>query len=200
MQNKPIIAAFDFDGTLTYRDSLLPFLFFTHKYFGTLQKLFLLLPKFLGFVLGFVTRQAIKEAIVSKFFKGYSIERLTEWGEAFATQILDSKIRPGAFKKIRWHLDQGHRCILVSANLEIYLRPWAYAHGFSDILASGFELSKEGQITGKLKGKNCWGPEKTQRLEQLLGLKESYVLYAYGDSRGDQELLELADYPFYRAL
>ncbi|WP_059360450.1 HAD family hydrolase [Parachlamydia acanthamoebae] len=198
MTEKPIIAAFDFDGTLTYRDSLLPFLFFTHSRLETLKKLFILLPQFAEFELGLVTRQAIKEAILTRFFEGDSIEKVAELGRAFAEQILDSKIRPKGAEKIQWHLAQGHRCVLVSANLEIYLRPWALAHGFSDIVASELELTQNKRITGQLAGKNCWGPEKTKRLEQLLGPKEGYVLYAYGDSRGDQELLELADYPFYR--
>ena len=45
-------------------------------------------------------------------------------------------------------------------------------------------------------GKNCWGTEKVRRLQELVGSKEGYVLYAYGDTRGDRELLEYADHPF----
>jgi HAD superfamily phosphoserine phosphatase-like hydrolase len=87
----------------------------------------------------------------------------------------------------------------VSASIDLYLRPWAERYGFEEILASTLEVDSKGNVTGKLKGKNCCGVEKTKRLTNYLGPKETYQLYAYGDSLGDQELLALADYPFYRS-
>jgi hypothetical protein len=50
-------------------------------------------------------------------------------------------------------------------------------------------------LTGRLLGKNCYGPEKVQRLKTLLGSLEDYVIYTYGDSKGDRELLAIAQYP-----
>ncbi len=108
------------------------------------------------------------------------------------------RIKPQAMERLHWHKQQGHDCILVSASLELYLVPWAKRHGFQDILASRLEIDQKGRVTGQLIGKNCWGAEKRRRLIELLGPQKYYQLYAYGDSRGDQELLEIADYPFYR--
>jgi HAD superfamily hydrolase (TIGR01490 family) len=116
-------------------------------------------------------------------------------GQAFARKRIPALIRPKRLKILQNHLDQGHRCILISASIELYTHPWAEAAGFSNALTSQLEVDNEGKITGKLKGKNCRGPEKVRRLEELLGPKSDYILYAYGDSAGDRQLLEVADHP-----
>ena len=80
--------------------------------------------------------------------------------------------------------------------MDLYLEPWAKLNHFDDLICSRLEIDGSQKITGKLKGLNCWGPEKSRRLLELLGPKENFVLYAYGNSRGDHEMLELSDYPF----
>ena len=72
--------------------------------------------------------------------------------------------------------------------------------GFNDLICTQLETDENGLITGKIKGNNCWGVEKINRLENLLGTKDQYELYAYGDSRGDLELLDNADHAFYRKM
>jgi len=99
--------------------------------------------------------------------------------------------------RLQWHLEQGHRCIIVSASIDIYLEPWAESFGVHDVICSRL-ASPNGFVTGKLMGANCWGPEKVRRLEEEFGNLEDYNLFAYGDSRGDRELLAAADHPFYR--
>ncbi|MGA7953290.1 MAG: HAD-IB family hydrolase, partial [Gloeobacterales cyanobacterium] len=96
----------------------------------------------------------------------------------------------------RWHQSQGHRTILVSASLAIYLQPWAQRMGIQDVLGTDLEV-KQGRFTGKIKGKNCYGPEKLARLQHLINM-EHCCLHAYGDSKGDRELLSVAQYPYYR--
>ena len=80
------------------------------------------------------------------------------------------------------------------------MRPWALKTGFDDVIASHLETREDGRITGNLLGENCFGIEKVRRLEALLGPKSGYTLYAYGDSRGDRELLSSADYAYYRKI
>lgn len=145
-------------------------------------------------------RQIAKETILKRMVGGMPIEVLRTEGEHFALGLLKSKIRPEGMQKLLWHKQQGHRCVLISANLDVYLEPWAVYAGFHDLICSKLEVNQKGNATGKLTGLNCWGPEKTHRLLQLLGPKENFILYAYGDSKGDRPLLELADYPFYRRL
>ncbi|MEJ1959737.1 MAG: HAD-IB family phosphatase [Nitrosomonadales bacterium] len=88
--------------------------------------------------------------------------------------------------------------MIISASLELYVQPWGTSAGFDDVIATKLEMAGDGCTTGKLSGANCFGIEKIRRLEALLGTREGYTLYAYGDSRGDRELLSSADYAYYK--
>jgi HAD superfamily hydrolase (TIGR01490 family) len=194
------IAIFDFDHTMTDRDSLLPFLFYMQGFWKTIYLLIILSPAFAKYAIGLLSRQRMKEEILIRFFGGELFSDLQKLGKDYAAQQLDSYLRPEALKRLAWHQAQGHRCLLVSASLELYLKPWAMRHGFEEVLGSCLEVTPVGQVTGRLIGLNCWGPEKERRLRAYLGSIECVQLYVYGDSQGDREILALADYPFYRKL
>ncbi len=83
--------------------------------------------------------------------------------------------------------------MLVSASLSLYLEPFADAVGFDDVIATRLE-EDSGYLTGRLYGRNVRGPEKAARLRGLLG-PDLAELWAYGDSAGDRQLLEMADHP-----
>lgn len=191
-----IVAAFDFDGTLTYSDSLQFFLLKRFGYFKVLINLIPLLPYFIGFAFGWISRQSTKEAVLTQFFKDISIETLNQWGKEYADGVLNELLRPEIVQKLKWHQNEGHCCILVSASLRFFLQPWADRNGFERLICSELQISSDGKVTGRLDGKNCWGPEKVRRILEVLGPKETFYLYAYGDSNGDKELLDLADKPF----
>ncbi len=188
------IAAFDFDGTITYRDTLLPFFRYVTGLPKTCFKLAIQSPTLIGFATGKYTRQDVKEKFLTRFFKEMSAEELREKGEAYAKGPLMDKLKPEAVQRLRWHQEKGHRCILVSANLDVYLEPWHRLMGFDELICSQLEVV-DGRMTGKLVGNNCWGPEKEVRVRKQVGT--GHLLYAYGDSRGDAELLEMADFPFF---
>lgn len=196
---KPVVAAFDFDGTLTHRDTLLPFLLYVFGPFRCLVNSVYLLPILAGYAFGFIRNDIAKTKVLRRFLAKMDFSELQIYARNFAELKLPTLLRSDAMERLHWHKQQGHRCILVSASLEIYLRPWASQAGFSDILGSRLETGSDSQrISGNLLGKNCFGPEKLRRLENLLGNRDDYILYAYGDSRGDKELLSAADYPFFR--
>ncbi|NJM57754.1 MAG: HAD-IB family hydrolase [Synechococcales cyanobacterium RU_4_20] len=144
---------------------------------------------------------SIKETLISQYFDGFDITQLETAGLRFATESLDQWLNPQALERLCWHQAQGHRVVIVSANLEVYLKPWAARYGIAedDVIASKLALNAEAKITGKLEGNSCYGPEKVSRLEATLGPLDQYYLYAYGDSKGDRELLACADEPFYRS-
>jgi phosphatidylglycerophosphatase C len=196
--NKSIVAAFDFDHTLIDRDSLLPFLFYAQGPIKTSVKLISLVPDFIRYGIRSLSRQEIKERILTCFFKGWSYHDLERLGKDYADNVLDHFVKTEALQKIRWHQTQGHRCIVVSASPHFYLSPWASRHGFEAVLSSVLQIDPQNSVTGHLIGINCWGPEKVRRLLEYLGPRESFQLYAYGDSHGDSELLEIADFPFYQ--
>lgn len=195
MSKLPIVAAFDFDATLTYRDSLFPFLLFTHGYYKAFLNFLICTPILIGYVMGLRNRQQTKERILKQFYQGRSLSEMQKWGKEYVERGIE--VKPEAMERLRWHQHQGHRCVIVSASIDVYLNYWGAKMGIADVLCSQVEVSR-GQMTGKLIGHNCRAEEKVRRLEKLLGPKENYILYAYGDSQGDRQMIDLADYPFYR--
>lgn len=197
---KPVVAAFDFDGTLTRRDTLLPFLLHTLGAAAVARHALALSTTLVGYALGLIGNGVAKEQVLVRCLAGMRIDELQQEAERFAALILPGLLRQETLQRFDWHKQQGHRCVVISASLELYVRPWAQRAGFDDVIATHLETLETGRITGKLSGANCFGIEKVRRLEALLGEREGYSLYAYGDSRGDRELLSSADYPYYRQI
>jgi HAD superfamily hydrolase (TIGR01490 family) len=195
---RPVVAVFDFDGTLTRRDSLLPFLRRIAGAWGFWFGIVRLAPWLIAYALRVIPNHRAKRAVLAHFLAGRALADVSESARRFSVQELNALLRPEAMARLRWHQAQGHRTVLLSASPALYLLPWAGAHGFDAVL--GTELAVvEGRLTGDLVGGNCYGPEKVVRLRQLLGDLGALHLYAYGDSRGDRELLAQADHPYYRS-
>lgn len=120
-----IIAVFDFDGTISYYDTLIPFFCYAFGKGHTFLKLLSLLPKLVLFPLGFLSRQQAKELILTSFLKGLPAVEGEAVGARFAEEKLPALIKKEAMQKLRWHQSLGHICVLVSANIPLFLAPWA---------------------------------------------------------------------------
>jgi HAD superfamily hydrolase (TIGR01490 family) len=197
---KPVVAAFDFDGTLTRRETLLPFLLYTLGTAAVARRALALSPTLAGYGLGLINNGIAKERVFVRCFAGMEMKVLQQEGERFAALVLPGLLRQEALHRLEWHKQQGHRCVVISASLELYVRPWAQKAGFDDVIATQLETLPDGRISGRLAGANCYGAEKVRRLQALLGMTDGYTLYAYGDSRGDKELLSRADYAYYQEI
>lgn len=193
-----VVAAFDLDGTVTRRDTLIPFLWFVRGP-GLAIDLLRAALALVGYALRLIPNWQAKERLLATTLGGQPIDALRAAGHAFARERLPAQVRSEALRRIAWHRERGHRLVLVTASLDLYVEPWAAAAGFDEVIASRLEVV-DGHVTGRLEGGNCYGPEKTRRLQERLGPTESYQLWAYGDSRGDRELLAAADHPYYRDL
>ena len=197
VENKKIIAAFDFDGTITKKDSMPIFIRFLSStpdlIFGTLQ----MIPYLVLFRLNLIPNYQAKERLFKIFFSGRSQTQFNLTAEKFSRKI-ERMINPEAIKKIKWHQKMGHHVIIISASAENWIRPWASAYGIQEVLATRLEVI-DNQMTGNLLNKNCHGQEKVNRLLEAYPDKQNYTLYAYGDTQGDKELLALADHAFYRS-
>ena len=199
-QQKPVVAAFDFDGTLTTRDTLFPFLLHAVGVIRFLGSLIRSVPVLVGYGIRLLPNDVAKERILVYFLKGMSRPELDTLGHSFAREVIPRMLRDGAMNRLQWHRAQGHRCVIVSASLDVYLKPWATIHGIEHVLCTSLAIKDGGTLTGRLATANCYGAEKRRRLEEWLGVRSGYSIYAYGDSRGDRELLETADHSFYRSM
>ena len=137
-----------------------------------------------------------KQWMLSYFFKGMNEQQFYKVAEEYSLNHIDTIVRPEAMEKIAWHKDQGHKVVVVSASIECWLKPWCVQNDL-DIIATKLEI-KNGLVTGKFLTKNCYGIEKANRVRETYNLNDYEYIYAYGDSRGDKELLELADETFYK--
>jgi HAD-superfamily subfamily IB hydrolase, TIGR01490 len=111
--------------------------------------------------------------------------------ESFAAEVVASHLRPDTRERLEWHRGEGHQLVIVSASPELYVAPIGRRLEVDAVLATRLEVGSDGRLTGRFAGRNCRGGEKAIRLREYLGA-ETPVLFAYGDSRGDRELLAMA--------
>ena len=192
------IYAFDFDGTLTTKDTLLEFIRFA-KGSGQMFRGFLLFsPLLLLMKLHLYPNWKAKQQVFSYFFKGMNIDDFNALCTHFAEQN-KHLLRPAGIEKVRQAIEEEQATVLIiSASIDNWVRPF-----FDEIdkkiqvLGTQIEI-KGGCLTGRFTTKNCYGQEKVNRLTALYPHREAYELIAFGDSRGDKELLDFADKGFYK--
>ena len=192
-KHKEIIAVFDFDGTITTKDTLFDFIIFYKGRFKFIAGLFILSPLLILYKFGFIKNSQAKQKLFSYFFKGESIGLFDAKCRDYKSRIA-TMLNPVIEQKIEEHILQGHRLIIVSASIINWIEPWATSSGFSQVVATTI-VEENGVITGRFLSENCYGQEKVNRLSDYLSDRDKYVIYAYGDSDGDKELLKFADYP-----
>lgn len=193
MISKPIIAAFDFDGTITTKDTLLDFIGFYVGKIRLIVGLIILSPMLICYKAGLIRNSTAKQKLFSFFFKNVSVNRFNKIGEKYIERI-NLITRKETIDKIRWHQNQGHQVIIISASVKNWIQPWANQMNINVVLSTEIFVT-DNIIDGTFSTKNCYGQEKVNRLLAQYPDRNSYILYAYGDSRGDKELLESADYP-----
>lgn len=191
-----VVVAFDFDGTITDRDTLFDFIGFYLGMPRMIAGLFLLSPMLILYKLGFITNDKAKERLFSYFFKGKDEKDFNAVCADYKNRISEI-LKPKAIEKLKYHQQEGHSVIIDSASIVNWIAPWAESLGIDNVIGTRIEIV-DGIITGKFEGKNCYGQEKVRRLLEIYPDRGAYLLYAYGDSNGDKPLLDIADYPFYR--
>jgi HAD superfamily hydrolase (TIGR01490 family) len=198
MTHERPLALFDLDGTLTRRDTLSDLLYHAFGPWQVVRRALPLVPTLLGVPLGRIHRDIAKTAVLRAFFGGMPEAEFAGLAREYATNGLPRLLRPMAEARLRWHIQQGHRVIVISASLQDWIEPWAQGLGI-EVIASRAER-QQGRLTGQLAGPNCRGEEKVRRLTERLDPQAYAPVYAYGDTDGDTAMLALADHPVYRGL
>ena len=190
------IAFFDFDGTITSKDSLVEFIKFALGVFKYYKGLLFLSPILILFKLKFIPNDLAKEKLITYFFSGFDSKYFFEIASRYSKDEIPKIVRPKAIEKIIWHKQAGDKVVIVSASMESWLKCWCNENGV-ELLGTKLQVEKS-KITGRFSSKNCYGLEKVHRIREKYNLDDYKVIYAYGDTMGDQQMLDLADKKYYK--
>lgn len=190
------LAIFDFDGTITTKDTLAEFIKFAVGKSTYYLGLFSLSPMLTAYKLKLIRNDIAKEKLITHFFKGWDADKFQKIANQYSCEQIDKITRPKAIEQIRWHQQQGHKVVIVSASMECWLKAWCEKNHI-DLISTCLEIN-DNKLTGVFFGKNCYGIEKANRVKDAYDLSQYDHIYAYGDSRGDKELLALAHESFYK--
>ncbi len=185
------LALFDFDGTITTKDSMVDFITYAGGYKKFLLGFFLLSPILILYKLKLIPNWKAKEIVLSYFFKGWEIKYFENKAERYSRDELPKIVRKTALEKIDWHKAQGHKVAVVTASIEDWLKGWCEVYSL-DLIATKLEV-KNGRLTGRFSTKNCYGIEKVKRIKEKYNLEGFDQIFVYGDSSDDREMLALAD-------
>ena len=195
--SRPVgVVAFDFDGTLTVRDSFTAFLAWRAGAVGWVRGLAALAPS-AGRYLVNHDRGLLKAATVRRFLAGTPRVELEAQARAFAETHATRLLRPDALRSWRYWRTRGATLAIVTASPEILVAPFARGLGADHLLGTRLVEDAEGRITGELDGANCRGAEKMRRLTEVFGPDMSLAA-AYGDTSGDTEMLSRAAHAGFR--
>jgi len=112
------------------------------------------------------------------------------------TTTPDKVVKKSALEKIDWHKKNGDRVVVISASLECWLKPWCEKNDL-DLICTKMRFD-DGKVSGRFLGRNCHGQEKADKIKESFDLKKFDKIYAYGDSSGDRQMLELSTNPHFR--
>lgn len=189
------LALFDFDGTLTTRETFPDFMRYAVARPRLLVGGVLLAPVVFGYRRGWVAGNPTRASIVQVGLRGVDASRLRAQGDAFARGVLPGVLRPEAMARLAWHRERGDRIVVVSGGLDVYLAPWCATQGV-ELLCSVL-AERDGRITGYA-GAQCVGEEKVRRVRALCDPQAYAAIHAYGDTHEDNAMLAMAHHRTYR--
>lgn len=191
-------AVFDFDGTLIRGDSFIDFAVYVHGWPKFIMALLKCSHLLILYKLKMYSNNKAKEHLFGKLFKGIPLSTFDNYAQLFFTYKAEHMLREEAIACLRKHKHCGNKVVIVSASPLNWIIPFANALGADKVLSTEVEIDDSRCLTGRFSNNNCYGKEKVNRLKAILPEREKYYVYAYGDSKGDKEMLEFADEGYYR--
>lgn len=190
------LALFDFDGTITTREMFRDFMAFAVDPGRLAVGKYVFAPMVVGYKLGLVSGNRIRSRVVRFGFRGMPAAVVDRAGLRFAHEVLPEVVRPMALERIRWHKAQGDTVVVVSGALDVYLSHWCRLHEV-ELICSELEVV-DGALTGRYRGAQCVGKEKPRRVRERYDLRDFPVVYAYGDTHEDLDMLDIAHRKYFQ--
>ncbi|MFV5490934.1 HAD family hydrolase [Acinetobacter sp. ASP199] len=188
-QKSQALALFDFDGTLYPHDSFTGFIFYVLKKRHIIWRGLKILPWITAYYLKLYPAHRMRPKLYSAMFKDVDIEIIQPLALQYANKVLEN-LDPTLFEQLKIHQQLGHKVILVSATIDLYLEIIAKALNV-ELICSQVEI-KSGKLTGKYLTPDCSCLQKKLRVLEAINLADYEMIYAYGNSEEDEEMLSLA--------
>lgn len=190
------IAFFDFDGTISKEDTFIKFVKYIVGDNKFNKALILFLPILLLYKIKILSDDYVKKLLTKYFFKGFPQDIFEAKIKEFSKNKLGNFIKDEAMQRISFHKENGDKIVVVSASFEDFLQFWCLENDI-ELLATKLE-KKDAFLSGNFASKNCYGEEKVIRIKQSYNLDNFSYIYAYGDSSGDKDMLDIANESFYK--
>jgi phosphatidylglycerophosphatase C len=192
MTGDVVLVVFDLDGTITRRDSMMPFVFgYLWRHPWRLPRLAWALPVALGFLSGGRDRGALKGALLHHALGGLPRAEITRWTQQFVAQLLPRGLFAEALQAIAGHRAAGHHLVLMSASVDCYVPEIGRALGFNETICTQVGWYADGRLDGRLTSVNVRGEEKARQLLALQSRLRPTSTIAYGNSTADLPHLRL---------
>ena len=195
MTERPVVAAFDFDGTLARGGSVWAFLAAMAGPGRTALAGLRIVPHLVAaVVIGGRAADEAKEALFRRTLRGMDGTAAAERAAEFGRRHYRRRSRHDVRARLEQHRRLGHRLVIVSASPELYVRAAGEELAVDAVLATRLAVGPDGRLTGGYDGQNCRGAEKLTRLQEWADAHAPGALvWAYGNSAGDRRLLAGAD-------
>ena len=187
---------FDFDGTITYNDTYIDFFVFSFGKWYLIKKI---ASHFFKVFSLFIKRDLsdLKEYLTGLFVKGKTHAELLEMAQRYVDQNSERVIRPKALEAIKEaQKNTDHDIFIVSASLDLWMTTFSKQLNMK-LICTELEY-KDGICTGLFARPNCKGMEKVNRIKEQVNLEDYNEIFAYGNSKGDHEMLQIASQSFYK--
>jgi phosphatidylglycerophosphatase C len=190
------LVLFDLDGTITYRDTLFPYVTgFLARTGRSRWRMARLVPTLAAFALGAADHGAVKSSFIRATLGGASRAQLQAWTDQFVPLVVSQGSSPGALSMVKSHRDAGDRLVLMSASTDLYVPQIGAALGFHEVICTGIAFDAAGNLDGALTTPNRRAAEKVRCFQTLKRQHPGLEVIAYGNAGSDLAHLVLADQP-----
>lgn len=181
----------DFDGTLTIKDSMMSIIIYQRGRLGLVLALLRILPWLILMFMGRYSNQRTKERLLYHCFGQMTVEEFDDFCQRFADSHRHI-VRKKLYARLMEAKKNGDEVVVVSASPENWV-----SRLVPEFKVLGTKMEFNPCFTGRFLTPNCYAQEKVNRIlaayPELETDRSCYHVTAFGDSRGDKEMLEFAD-------
>ncbi len=171
------VVFFDFDKTLTTRDTLLPFAFHVCRKTKRLASFLTLIFCYMLLRLKLISNKDFKSLFLRFVINGITQEDLKDIVSEFENSFIKNHLNRPVFDKFREYIESGCKVVIVSSNFDILLENLS-------MINKALIISTQTDYKDKryyIKGDVCAGEEKLKKIEAIFGKRIFEEAIFYGD-------------------